>query len=439
MTLRLILEHTPSAQSTTEMAFHGGQLVVGRGDEADWHIDDPDKFVSRKHFVISEEGGRPVVTDASTGGTFVDGSSQPLGLGNSHPLENGMRLRFGDFVARIEMESGPVTQATPQKAPSPFDFDFSRDLSEPPVQEPQERPDELPTPFGMRPEGGFRQEPEAPSKPPQPIDRDDPFALDFKPATGGRDATSSGGGGYFAPRTEQPEPPRSEPPKQEESFGFDLDPSPKPKPQEPVATQDLPQQRPVSTNDDAALRAAFFKGLGVTATDVDDPLAEMEAMGRRFRAMTEGLVHLLRTRAEEKQKVRVAQTIIGAANVNPLKFAVGGDDAVSALVSERGAGYLDPDAAISESYRDLADHQVRTWSALQVALRQMIDRFDPEEIEREMEDTGLIGTLMAGGRRSKLWELYQERYKDIARSAEERFLGEVGADFRDAYEGRNSR
>ena len=30
---------------------------------------------------------------------------------------------------------------------------------------------------------------------------------------------------------------------------------------------------------------------------------------------------------------------------------------------------------------------------------------------------------------------YTERYKDIARAAEDRFLGEVGADFRDAYEG----
>jgi type VI secretion system protein ImpI len=33
-----------------------------------------------------------------------------------------------------------------------------------------------------------------------------------------------------------------------------------------------------------------------------------------------------------------------------------------------------------------------------------------------------------------MWQLYQERYRDIAEAAEKRFLGEVGADFRDAYE-----
>jgi type VI secretion system protein ImpI len=30
--------------------------------------------------------------------------------------------------------------------------------------------------------------------------------------------------------------------------------------------------------------------------------------------------------------------------------------------------------------------------------------------------------------------LYEERYRDIAKAAEDRFLGEVGADFREAYE-----
>ena len=184
--------------------------------------------------------------------------------------------------------------------------------------------------------------------------------------------------------------------------------------------------------------AAFFEGLGLDAGKLptDDPLAEMEAMGKRFRALADGLTHLLRTRAAEKQKVRLAQTIVGSSNVNPLKFAVSAEEAVSSLVVERGAGYLSPDDSIDEAFRDLIDHQMRTWAALQAALRRMIDKFDPDAIERELEDTGLLETLIAGGRSAKLWQLYQERYEEIARAAEERFLGEIGADFRDAYEDR---
>ena len=143
---------------------------------------------------------------------------------------------------------------------------------------------------------------------------------------------------------------------------------------------------------------------------------------------------VMRTRAAEKQKVRIAQTIVGSNNVNPLKFAVSAEEAVSALVAARGAGYLDPDDSIDEAFRDLVDHQMRTWAALQAALRRMIDKFDPAAIEKELEDTGLLETLIAGGQSAKLWQLYQERYEEIARAAEERFLGEIGADFRDAYE-----
>ena len=104
------------------------------------------------------------------------------------------------------------------------------------------------------------------------------------------------------------------------------------------------------------------------------------------------------------------------------------------MIKPRGKGYLEPDAAIEGAFRDLADHQLRTWTALQSALRRMIDNFDPDAIEKEMENTGLLEALLAGGKSAKLWQLYEERYQEIAKAAEDRFLGEVGSDFRDAYE-----
>ena len=206
-------------------------------------------------------------------------------------------------------------------------------------------------------------------------------------------------------------------------------------PPTPIIAAKSPDQTPVQPTTD--LHAAFFKGLGLDPATLPTQAtpAEMEALGARFRLMVEGLLHMMRTRAKEKQNVRVAQTIIGKADVNPLKFLVTTEDARAALIAPRGAGYLAPDEAINGAFRDLADHQMRTWVAMQSALRRMIDRFDPAQIEREIEDTGMIQALLAGGRSAKLWQLYNDRYKDIARSAEDRFLGEVGADFRDAYEG----
>lgn len=196
-----------------------------------------------------------------------------------------------------------------------------------------------------------------------------------------------------------------------------------------------PPVTPTPSAADQDMIAALFKGLGLNteiakATTPD----EMEAIGERFRDLVDGLMYLLRARAEEKQKMRAAQTIIANADVNPLKFLANTDEAVLALIRGRDQSYLSGDKAIPAAYRDLADHQVRTWQALQTALRRMIDRFDPEEVERDLADTGLLEQLVAGGKSAKMWQLYQERYRDIAEAAEKRFLGEVGADFRDAYE-----
>ena len=169
-----------------------------------------------------------------------------------------------------------------------------------------------------------------------------------------------------------------------------------------------------------------------------DPEAEMEALGARFRELVDGLMMLLRSRAQEKNRARVAQTVIANENVNPLKFLATPEDAMTALIQPRGQGYLPPDQAVVWAYRDLADHQLRTWTALQASLRRMIDRFDPATIEQEVADLGLLEKLIAGGKSAKMWDLYEDHYRDIAKSAEEQFLGEVGADFRDAYENKRS-
>lgn len=185
-----------------------------------------------------------------------------------------------------------------------------------------------------------------------------------------------------------------------------------------------------------ALRAAFLRGMGVEEADFPgrDAIAEMEKLGREYRLMLDGLMQLLRKRAEEKGSARVAQTVVGSSEVNPLKFLPTVEDVIVTIIAERSPGFLSGEAAISDAVKDLAQHHVRAWRGVQAALRRMIDRFDPAAIEEELKSNSTIGNLLAGGRNAKLWELYQKRHRDIAQSAESSFLGEIGADFRDAYE-----
>lgn len=498
MTLRLTIEHSPHPQDRREMRHPGGEFSIGRGAECSWQLNDPDMYVSRKHCVITGEAGQFIVTDASRGGLFIDGKDQPLGPGNAARLETGMRLRLGDTVIRVEVEAptpaaAPRTQAPAQRQMTHDDF-FSAPVT---PSAPVNRPQGLPQPFDTGPTDARRYD-TAPDRPAPPPLFDDPFTLDrsvaARPAGSVPDpiaprANDFGFGGFFdepsKSRPPEPAPPAQpvatpasddwwampppvaapEPPAPELEQPAPLSPEPLrlvPEPpvdmpivdeenrtrqrgEPPAPTTEPLQPAPIAPQGtmppaapavpDADLRDAFFRGLGLDASTAADPVAEMEAMGQRFRLLVEGLMLMLRTRAKEKQNARVAQTVISNTDVNPLKFLATTNEAIAALVAAKGPGYLDPETAINWAFRDLADHQVRSWVAIQSALRRMIDRFDPAEVEKDLEQLGMMESILSGGRNAKLWKAYTDRYKDIARAAEDRFLGEVGADFRDAYEG----
>jgi type VI secretion system protein ImpI len=470
MTLRLVVEHSPHRQPRSEVLHVGGDLTIGRAVEVDWPLEDPDMFISRRHCIVSGGDGAYRVTDISRGGVFVDGAAAPLGEGRSADLTHGMRLRLGDVVLRVELETAPAARPTapqdpkgaaapaPTMAPAmnPASNPFAADdfFTQPAVHTPPAapRPASLPDPFDRPARPAFPPPSESRPSSGAPL-FDDPFTLDPLPsrapaATSPHSSDSSwtvddpfGAAPVVQPmppapshpRPARPEEDRTQPPR--DSLPEALAPALRPAATPPPETQ---HTSPGATAGDP--KAALLRGMGLSpdlAAGLSDE--DIEAVGRRTRALLEALVHLLRSRAREKQNLRVAQTVISGADVNPLKFLATSDEMMAAMLGQARPGYLDADAAIAGAVRDLADHQLRTWSGLQEALRRMIDRFDPEAIEAEFEEAGRLKAILAGGRSALLWQLYRERYRIIAKAAEDRFLGEVGSDFRDAYEGNKGR
>ncbi|UCI07096.1 type VI secretion system-associated FHA domain protein TagH [Mesorhizobium sp. B1-1-8] len=484
MSLLLTLEQGPRSQVVRQTRLDEGELVIGRSADAGWQIDDPDMFVSRAHCKIS--GGRDgyFITDTSSSGLFIDDSDSPLGPGRSTRLQSGMRLRLGDYILHVEVQAPAaqapaalapaVSQTAPERSPpqsrAPVsvgndDF-FSARVEEEPRRP---RPADLPNPFEQPVPGAF----DRPSNQRSSPAFDDPFSLDPVSATtpdsaaaprpldpfGFDPVPSSNGAAEAAPKPSafdddfdfgpaaSPGPgsadragqPQRQAERPQGGNPWDMpppsSPAPPPAPRPAVAARPA-RPAPAVPRNEMALRAAFLRGMGVEEADFPgrDALAEMERFGREYRLMMEGLLQLLRKRAEEKGSARVAQTMVGASEVNPLKFLPTVDDVIVTILSERSPGFLSGEAAIADAVRDLAQHHVRAWRGVQAALRRMIDRFDPAAIEEELKSNSAIGTLLSGGRGAKLWELYQKRHREIAQSAESSFLGEIGADFRDAYE-----
>jgi len=504
MTLLLTIEQGPRPQAVRQRKLEKGELVIGRGSDVGWQIEDPDMFVSRAHCRISSRTDGYVVTDTSSSGLYIDDARAPLGQGNSVLLQDGMRLRLGDYVVGVDLESGGSAWSEPSGAAAPtLSDDRPPKAAAPPAgpgghasvgaddffsatteEEPRApRPANLPDPFGKPVPGAF-------SRTSEPLSQafDDPFSLDPvsegprqepPPASAGTAGDPFDFADFASASKEGPSPPVTQPddfdfgpsgdpvpgaapppaahplpdqqleettgtspPEQAAIHGQDRMPPaaplfadvPSPAPQQPEPAAPPRREAPPAPSE-SQLRAALLRGMGMTDADMpsSDPIAEMEKLGREYRLMMEGLMLLLRKRAEEKGNARVAQTVVGVSEVNPLKFLPTVDDALAMILAGRSAGFLNGEAAIQDSIRDLAHHHVRAWRGVQTALRRMIDRFDPAAIEAELKGGSSVG-ILPGSRNAKLWELYCKRHKEIAQSVESRFLGEVGADFRDAYE-----
>ncbi|MEI5677258.1 MULTISPECIES: type VI secretion system-associated FHA domain protein TagH [unclassified Mesorhizobium] len=428
MSLVLTLEQGPRPQAMRQASLQDGELVIGRSTEADWRIDDPDMFVSRAHCTIASGPDGYTVTDTSSSGLFVDDAHGPLGSGNSTALRHGMRLRLGDYVLRVDLQDAtapqPSTFAPPaavSRAPVAIDRDdfFSARVEEEPRRQ---RPADLPNPFEHPEPGAYQASERSEVRLRSSPAFNDPFSMDPVATPKPEEEKGDGfdgnspffGGPVSGTRLETPSTPA------------ERQPVPRP----------APAQKPAGAPSDGALRDAFLRGMGLNAAALptNDAIAEMEEFGREYRLMMDGLMQLLRKRAEEKGNARIAQTVVQASGVNPLKFLPTVEDALETLIAESSPGFLPADAAIKDAVRDLAHHHVSAWRGIQGALRHMIDRFDPATIEAELKSHSKADVLLAGGRRAKLWDLYLQRHREIATNAETRFMGEIGADFRNAYE-----
>lgn len=185
----------------------------------------------------------------------------------------------------------------------------------------------------------------------------------------------------------------------------------------------------------AALRTAFLAGADLPASIADDRAPEQffRESGRMFATLADGLRELLVMRAIVKDHAGLDRTQISATLNNALKLSVSRQEAVAALLSKPEDGYLPPLAAVEASFRDLKAHEMAILDGVQSAVDELLELFKPAALEQKLDGSGMLANLLQGGRRARLWELYQERYDDIARSARTRFMGRLDDAFRTAY------
>jgi type VI secretion system FHA domain protein len=471
----------------------GDRFTIGRAQENDWVLPDPEQHLSRQHCVIERRGAAWCVVDTSANGVFVNGESVAVGRGHERGLGHGDRLHLGSYVITVAIEGmakpAPVSErgrmfdpthvpkaAAKQGAGRVFDHTWVGG------REALGAADHRASPRGRSPDPRYQTPPEhrpvdvgkilpaadlfdselprdppapatlppgpAPQKPsPRRAAPEDVIATEI--ARPSRSLFDTGGPGT-PPAVPEPGTPEPEHDQLDASDPFALaevapapvapsPPAPGPAPSAPPPPAMEPAGAPEIP--DTRLIEAFLEGagLGAHAASIDDPEAFMRDAGARLRELTEGLVQLLNARASLKNVARIERTAIGRDLNNPLKYSIAPSEALLAVLIGRGPGFLSPEAAVRGGFRDIQDHEMALLDAMQIAVRALLRRFEPESFERQLEAENLFSTLIGGGRRAKCWDAFKARYERIASEAEREFLGEVGADFARGYEARTRR
>ncbi len=230
------------------------------------------------------------------------------------------------------------------------------------------------------------------------------------------------------------------PPAPPEPPEFILDPTPEPI-REPKPIRLQPPLPPLDAAPSGDLLQAFLRGAGVSQLRVDPANAEaqMEAIGRSYRQMVEGMIEVLRARSSLKGEFRMQQTTIQPIQNNPLKFAPNVDEALLLLLRSGNQAFLAPDQAIEDGFDDIKAHQMAVMAGVQAAIHHLLQRFEPNALEARFEKPSGFSALLPGARHAQLWEQFSALYASIQREAEDDFQDLFGREFSRAYEEHSSR
>ncbi|UCE32998.1 MAG: type VI secretion system-associated FHA domain protein TagH [Burkholderiales bacterium] len=178
------------------------------------------------------------------------------------------------------------------------------------------------------------------------------------------------------------------------------------------------------------------KGLDAGAGAVSTLSPEtMRRIGELLRAAVDGTLELLAARAALKREMKTDVTVIAANDNNPLKFSPNAVAALAHLLAPKTLrGFMEPTAAMRDAYQDLLAHQVGFVAGMRAAMQGLIARFDPQALESRLTRKSVIDAVVPLHRQARLWELFNERFDEISREAEDDFEALFWREFTRAYE-----
>ena len=92
------------------ITMRGASMTIGRGQENDMVLPDPDRLISKTHCVIEDQNGKIMAIDMSTNGTFLNYAKTPIGKAPKQ-LNDGDVLTLGTYELVVTLAPDPVLDA----------------------------------------------------------------------------------------------------------------------------------------------------------------------------------------------------------------------------------------------------------------------------------------------------------------------------------------
>jgi len=426
-------------------------LDIGRDQHLDWTLPDPSRFISSKHCEVRYKDGGYWLYDVSTNGTFLHGSEGRLK--GPHRLRNGERLVIGNYIVAVALD-GEEAAAPRAQVSEPVNYNelwTPTELAAPPVDRSQVRapseapravnpdfldwasdvPDSFPAAEPVarsreQPDGGDLDWARGAPKPGPVVEPPPAVPSPRRPVWVSTEPDGPWGAPAEAPRAPEPDAPVARPPAPDVPTAAPAVPSAAPPPAAPppaapapaafapaAASEPAPASGAASAADALAFAQLVAKGARVSPDFFtrQDPNRLAEELGLLLRLVVENMRQLLNARLEARRLARTGnQTMIQALDNNPLKFSPTAEDALRIMFGPPTHSYLDAQRTIEQSFEDLKAHQIKTYAAMQNALRMLLEDLDPQTIESQKEaDRGLAGVV--GSRKARLWDAYVTRWQ----------------------------
>jgi type VI secretion system protein ImpI len=407
-----------SATFPTAHAFGEAGGYIGRSDECEWMLPDRSKKISRKHALITYDGGAFYLEDVSSNGVFLSLGHELLGKGKRHRIEHGEGFVIGDYSLMAKLLNDPKSYVASAHTNDREDIlSYSQPLS-------------------LNPLTAMDQEEEIIAR--QRLGDYDNLLGRGKTAT----VLSSD---HTDPRISTLQSVVAVPASQEilpEDWDSDPEEDNAGEIAAPVTvalptTPSVPASRPPSPVQQTEVVAVpetdiFFRALGFAEApgSQEERARILELSARLLVTAVTGMVHALHNRTECKNELRLPVTVTGfEISNNPLKFSPTTEAALSTLLGPTQKGVLSPVESMREGFDNLHSHHMGLLAGARAVARASLDKVAPQAVEARLDANGPVRL----NRANRLWHTFIRMHHAL-RDDQEGFAALFLQDFARAYE-----